>query len=385
MKRPSALWLVPVAAVLLLLVPVAASAQPTISPPTVTLSAPAGAGGLVFTMSNAVSGNTVLAYHIAAGGALVPEGRFSTHGTGTGMSLADANSVVLAKDHRFLLVVNAGSNTVSVFQVHPPSPGGSVLTFVDKVGSRGVSPVSLAVHGSVVYVLNAGSATVAGNIAGFLLADHGLLLALPHSVRPLSTSAPTGAAQVAFNPAGNVLVVTEKTTNEIDTYPVNAWGIAQSPTFTTSNGTTPYGFTFSPKGTLIVTDAASDALSSYTVAATGAVTLVSGSVGDNQTAPCWVVVTHRGTLAITSDAHSNTISTYTVGSGGTLTLLASSAATTGAADTDLAIGGTHGQYLFVVDAGAAELQEFRIGSTGGLTLLDTLSSLPSAVEGLAAF
>jgi 6-phosphogluconolactonase len=305
-------------------------------------------------MSNAASGNAVIAYHIGAGGALVPAGHFATRGKGTGASLADAGSVVLAKDHRFLLVVNAGSNTVTVFQVHAPTPGTPLLTFVDKASSRGVSPVSLAVHGSVVYVLNAGNSTTAGNIAG-------------------------------FDPAGNVLVVTEKTTNEIDTYPVNAWGVAQSPTFTTSNGTTPYGFTFDPKGALIVTDAASDALSSYTVTASGALTLVSGSVGDNQTAPCWVVVTHHGRLAITSDAHSNTISTYTVGAGGALSLLASSAATTGAADTDLAIGGTHGQYLFVVDAGAAEVQEFRIGSTGGLTLLDTVSGLPSSVEGMAAF
>jgi 6-phosphogluconolactonase len=383
MKRPSALWLVPVAAVLLLLVPAAVSAQSTTSSPLPATAA--GAGGSVFAMSNAASGNAVIAYHIGPGGALVPAGHFATRGKGTGASLADAGSVVLAKDHRFLLVVNAGSNTVTVFQVHAPTPGTPLLTFVDKASSRGVSPVSLAVHGSVVYVLNAGNSTTAGNIAGFVLADHGLLLALPHSVEPLSTSAATGPAEVAFDPAGNVLVVTEKTTNEIDTYPVNAWGVAQSPTFTTSNGTTPYGFTFDPKGALIVTDAASDALSSYTVAASGALTLVSGSVGDNQTAPCWVVVTHHGRLAITSDAHSNTISTYTVGAGGALSLLASSAATTGAADTDLAIGGTHGQYLFVVDAGAAEVQEFRIGSTGGLTLLDTVSGLPSSVEGMAAF
>jgi 6-phosphogluconolactonase len=383
MKRPSALWLVPVAAVMLLLVPAAVSAQPTTA--SSLGSTPAGAGGTVFVMSNAVAGNSVLAYHIGSGGALVPAGHFATHGKGTGASLADAGSVVLAKDHRFLLVVNAGSNTVSVFHVGSPSTATPILSFVDKVSSRGVAPVGIAVHGSVVYVLNAGNATKAGNVAGFLLADHGLLLPLPRSIQPLSTSASTGPAQVGFNPAGTVLVVTEKNTNQIDTYPVNAWGIAQSPTFTTSNGTTPYGFAFDPNGALLVSDAASDALTSYSVSSTGALTVVTGALGDNQTAPCWVAVAHGGRLAYAADAHSNAISTYAVGPGGTLSLLASAGATTGAADTDMAVGGTHGQYLFVTDAGAAEIQEFRIGSSGGLTLLDTISALPSAVEGMAAY
>jgi 6-phosphogluconolactonase len=384
MPRPNPLWLVPVAAVLLLLVPAAvASAPSTISPP--TLGAPAGAGGLVFTMSNAASGNVVWAYHIGAGGALVPVGHFPTRGKGTSASLADQGSVALSNDHRYLLVVNAGSNTVSVFAVHPPTPTTPVLSFVDRSSSRGVGPVSIAIHGPFVYVLNAGNSTVPGNIAGFLLADHGLLLALPHARQPLSTSSATGPAEVAFNPAGTVLVVTEKNTNQIDTYPVNSRGIAQSPTFTTSNGSTPYGFAFDPNGALIVSDAASGALSSYTVAGSGALSVVSGTVVDGQLAPCWVAVAHGGKIAYTSDAHSNNISSYTVGAGGSLTLLSSVAATTGTADTDLAVAGTHGQYLFVLDAGAAEIQEFRIGSSAGLTLLYTVSALPSASEGLAAF
>jgi len=374
----------PVAAVLLLLVPAAAASSPTtISPPTHGL--PAGSGGLVFTMSNAVSGNVVWAYHIAAGGSLVPVGHFATGGKGTGASLADANSVVLSTDHRYLLVVNAGSNTVTVFGVHAPAPGSAVLSVLDRANSRGVGPVSLAVHGPFVEVLNAGNSTVAGNIAGFLLADHGLLLPLPHSRQPLSTSAPAGPAQIGFNPSGTVLVVTEKATNQIDTYPVSSQGIAGSPTFTTSNGTTPYGFAFDPNGALIVSDAASGALSSYTVAVSGALTLVSGTVVDNQLAPCWVAVAHGGKIAYTTNAHSNSISSYTVGRGGALTLLTSVAATTGTADTDLAVAGTHGQYLVVLDAGAAEVQEFRIGASGGLTLLYTVSALPSASEGLAAF
>ncbi|MCI4328409.1 MAG: lactonase family protein [Thermoplasmata archaeon] len=383
MKRPSPLWLIPVAAALLLLVPTVAAAQ---SPNSTALSAaPAGAGGAVFTMTNAVSGNVVIAYHIGKGGALIPDGHFSTHGKGTGVSLADQGALTLTADHRFLLVVNAGSNTLTVFQVHGPGTGSPLLSYIGHAGSRGVEPVSVTVHDRIVYVLNAGNATTPGNIAGFLLADHGWLFPLRGSSQPLSSTAPTGPAQVSFNPAGTVLVVTEKATSNLDTYPVNIRGVAQAPTVTSSNGSTPYGFAFGQGGSLIVSDAGPGALSSYTLANSGAVSVVSGAIADNGTAACWVVVAHGGRIAYTSNAHSSTISSYTVGTGGTLTLLAPVAATTGAADTDLALGGTHNQYLFVYDAGAGEIEEFHVGSMGGLTLLTAVFHLPATAEGLAAF
>ena len=380
MKRPSVVWWVPVAALVLLLVPVAASAHPTTVP---AGAGSTGAAGEVFTMTNAVAGNQVLAFQIGPNGALIPAGTFSTHGTGTGISLADQGALVLTSDHRYLLVVNAGDNTLTVFQVHRAGSG-PVLTFVERTGSRGAIPVSLTTHGRLVYVLNAGNATSPGNIAGFRLGDGGLLHALPGAQQPLSTPAPTGPAEVAFNPAGSVLVVTEKSTSLIDAYPVNAEGIAQPPVTTASNGSTPYGFAFTPSGTLVVSDAGSGALTSYSVAENGQIAVVSGSVGDGQMAPCWVAIA-GDEWAFTSNAHSDTISTYAVSGSGALTLSAAVAATTGPADTDLAIGGAHGQYLFVYDAGAPQIQEFAIGSGGALTLTYGVSSLPSATEGLAAF
>jgi 6-phosphogluconolactonase len=380
MKRPSVVWLVPAAALLLLLVPAAVSAQPPTTP--AVASAP-GAGGAVFTMTNAVAGNQVLAYQIGPYGALIPAGAFPTHGTGTGVSLADQGALALTSDHRYLLVVNAGDNSISVFRVHAGGAG-PILSFIDRVASRGVLPVSLTVHGPFVYVLNVGGATRPGNIAGFLLADGGWLFPLPGARQPLSGNVSTGAAEVAFNPAGTVLVVTEKATSLLDAYPVNGRGIAQSPVTTPSNGSTPYGFAFTPGGTLVVSDAGPGALTSYAVAPNGALTVVSGSVADGQLAPCWVAISGAH-WAFTSNAHSGTISTYWVGKNGTLGLRSAISATTGPADTDLAIGGSHGQYLFVYDAGAPQIQEFAIGPGGTLTPLYAVYSLPPATEGLAAF
>jgi 6-phosphogluconolactonase len=381
MKRPSFLWLVPAAAILFLLAPAAASVQSLVAPSL----APAhpGAGGEVFTMTNAAAGNQVLAFHIGPSGALIPAGKFSTRGTGTGSSLADQGSLALTPDHGYLLVVNAGDGTISSFQVQRYGSG-PVLSFVERVSSRGIDPVSLTVHGSFVYVLNEGNSTRAGNVAGFLIADGGLLFALPHSRQPLSQAPPTGAAEVAFSPNGDWLVVTETGTSLIDVYPVNARGIAQAPVTTASNGSTPYGFAFTPKGTLVVSDAGPGALTSYTVSSSGTLSVVTPALADGQLAACWVAIAGQH-WAFTSNAHSGTIGAYYVAANGGLSLKNATAATTGAGDTDLAIGGTHGQYLFVYVSGAPQVQEYAIGAGGTLSLEFTVDSLPPATEGLVAF
>src|SRR5208282_395929 len=361
MKRPSLRWptLAAAALLLLLLAPAAASAHTTNSP---GHGDDGGARGAVFTMSNAVTGNTVIAYAIGPSGKLTSAGNFSTGGTGTGLSLADQGALALTADHRFLFVVNAGDNTVSVLAVQAFSSHAPILTLLNVVASQGIQPVSVTVHGSLVYVLNAGNATTSGNIAGFFLTFWGKLYPIPGSSQPLSTTAPTGPAEIAFNPDGSVLVVTEKATSLIDTYPVNFWGVAQSPVVTPSNGSTPYGFAFGGRGTLVVSDAGPGALSSYSVARNGQLTVLSGTVTDGQLAPCWVAVS--GPYAFTTNAHSDTISTYQVGWGGALSLVSAVTATTGAADTDMAVGGSHAQFLLVYDAGAGEIQEFHIGRTG---------------------
>jgi 6-phosphogluconolactonase len=148
-----------------------------------------------------------------------------------------------------------------------------------------------------------------------------------------------------------------------------------------SNGTTPYGFAFSERGALVVSDAASGALSSYALARNGELTVLSGSIPDGQAAPCWVAIS--GSYAFTSNAHGNTISSYRIGGSGTLSLAIAVAASTALTDTDLAVGGWQGQDLFVHDAGAGEIQEFAIGAGGTLALVTSVSSLPPASEGLA--
>ena len=382
MTRKRMLWVLPIAAVLLF---VASSAAVASAAQTSDLGVGHGIQGAVFTATNAPAGNAVLAYKIAQDGSFALAGDFSTGGTGTGASLADSGSLVLTSDHGWLLVVNAGSNTVSVFRVNSNLYYGSILKLTDQVSSFGTLPVSVAVSGSFVYVLNAGTSSIPGNIFGYHLAHDGQLISLLGSSQPLSTSASTAPAQISFNAAGNVLVVTEKNTSVLDTYTVDQRGYATGPTVTTSGGATPYGFAWARDGTLVVSDAGPGALSSYRVAASGAVTVVNPADVDGQAAPCWVAIVDGGQIAYTSNAHSGTISTYDVDRQGALTLVSAIAATTAAGDTDLAVGGWGSHYLFVSDVGTPEIQEFSIGWNGSLTIHNTVIGLPATSEGLAAY
>ena len=381
------LWVLPMAAALLLVVTIGAAAHPatTANSTAANVDLSIATQGAVFTMTNSPSGNAIVAYVIGPGGSLIPAGTFGTHGAGSGVSLADSGSVALSSDHRWLFVVDAGSNAVSVFKVNSLNSGGPLLSFTQRVSSHGTLPVSIASSGSFVYVLNAGTSAVPGNIFGFFLGDHGLLLPLPGSSRPLSTSASTAPAEIAFNPAGTVLVVSEKNTSVLDSYVVGWQGYATGPTVTTSNGSTPYGFAFARDGSLIVSDAGPGALTSYRVAASGALTLKTPALTDGGLAACWVATTDDGHFAFAANAHSGTISTYGVGPRGGLTVLVPLAASTGPADTDMAVGGANGQYLFVYDAGAGEIQEFEIGAGASLTLSYSVFGLPSTAEGMAAF
>src|SRR5579862_5027142 len=225
----------------------------------VSAAAYSGTGGAVYIIDNSASGNNVWVYARAADGSLTSLGSVSTNGLGTGAALASQGAVALAG--HWLLVVDAGSNEISVFKVQ-----GTTLTFASKTGSEGTDPISLTVHGNLVYALDAGGS---GNIAGFWLSSAGVLNFITGSNQPLSGASSPSPEQIGFNNYGNVLVVTEKGTNTIDTYTVASTGVASAPDSQTSAGSGPYGFSFNSADQLIVSEAASNSVSSYFVSSSG--------------------------------------------------------------------------------------------------------------------
>jgi 6-phosphogluconolactonase (cycloisomerase 2 family) len=340
----------------------------------------ADGGGAVFVASNAAAGNAVLVFSRSGDGALSAAGSYPTGGLGTGGGLGNQGGLVLAQGDRRLYVVDAGSDEISSFRV-----AANALALLGTVPSGGDQPISLAVSGNLLYVLNDGTDP---NITGFRIGTSGDLTALPGSTRALSTALPD-AAQVGFSPDGSRLVVTEKATNQLVTFPLNPDGTPGSATIQPSAGQTPFGFAFDKRGTLIVSEAFGGApnasvLSSYR-SSNGGWTAISPLAATTETAACWVVVTANGRFAYTTNTGSASISGYAVGQDGTLSLLDSDGVTgvTGAGPIDADVS-VNGRYLYSLNSGAGSISAFRIGSDGRLSALGETPGLPAGANGLVA-
>ncbi len=346
--------------------------------------AEAGAGD-VYVMTNQASGNSVMVFHRDAAGALTRMGSFATGGNGAGTGadpLGSQGALVLSDDQRFLFGVNAGSNSVFVFAV-----SGDQLSLLDTAGSGGLMPVSVAVKHGLVYVLNAGGTP---NISGFAMDPvANRLLPIQGSTRTLPGGAAAAPAEVSFTPDGNVLAVTEKGTNHIDTFVLDGGIPGLGGSFATS-GVTPFGFAFGHDDVAIVSDASGGAagassVSSYTIDQDGNVVVISPAVGDTQTAACWLVLSRNGRFAYAANAGSGTISSYSVSAEGKLALLDATAGSTGNASTptDMALSG-NGRFLYVRDGGNGSVSGFRIGVGGVLTPIGTTNGVPAGAQGIAA-
>jgi len=334
--------------------------------------------GAVFTMSNATAGNKVLAFARDDDGMLMPAGEYATNGMGTGASLGSQGAVTLSSDNRFLLVVNAGSNDISVFAVH-----GTRLSLMDKVSTGGMMPTSVAERDHLVYVLNAGSPA---NISGFWLDLSGRLHAIAHSTRALSMDA-ASPAEVEIAPNGLGVVVTEKGTNSIDTFALRRDGSLDAAVVHASSGGVPYGFDFAPNGVLVVSEAAPGAVSSYTLNRRGGFTTVSASLSDMQKAPCWLVVSKDGRFAYTANAGSESISGYSLALNGKLQLFNDGGVTastgTGSKPLDLAFDLNH--HLYAVDAGHHLIDGYQQRRDGSLMPITSTDAMPDSIVGIAAY
>ena len=348
--------------------------------------------GAVYTMTNDPAANAVLAFNRWQDGSLTPAGTFLTGGRGTGgkepdFGLLNARPLVLNENNKLLLVVNPGSNDVSVFQVEQ---GG--LKLVDRQGSGGQQPVSVTVHGSLVYVLNAGG-SVGGtdNISGFTLRSNGSLSPLANSTRPLS-AAETGPAEVRFSRDGAFVAVTEPFTDKIDTYIVGHDGLLTGPIVNNSGmGTFPIGFDWGMRDELFVSDDFSDAagqgaMSSYYIQPHGTLDLVNAAVPANESGACWVLTSTNGRYVYLANTVSSAITLYEVNLGsGQIRRVASYPSPTNETDLDFS---QDGRYLYALrpdETGSTPgINGYAVNpATGALTALPGISGLPATIDGIA--
>jgi len=338
-----------------------------------TAARPVPVVGHVYLDDNTTGTNTISAFDRHLDGTLtaMPGSPFTAGGAGTGAGLASQGAIQLADGGRFLLAVDAGSNQISVEQV---LPNGS-LRLTDVVSSNGVLPVSIAVHGSLVYVANAGPA--GSNYTGFRLSPWGSLTPIPGSTVALPSAAQPG--DVLFNGSGTKLIGTRVGTSQIDSFTVSFSGrltAAPGSPFT-AQGLGPFGSEFRPTNPsqLFVSNAHNGTglgtVSAFADSPSGSLRSIGASpFANQQTAPCWVILSPDGRYLFAVNTGSGTISRYAISWGGQLTLLGSTTvsatAGVGAVDPGLSPGG---RYLYVNESRVDSVGVFTVSGNGNLTEL----------------
>lgn len=329
--------------------------------------------------------NSVLTYLRGSDGTISYAGTYATGGQGASAAnavadpLSSQGGLALLDNGSELAAVNAGSDTVTLFAVD-----GTALRFLEQVPSGGLFPDSIASHGDLVAVLNAGGA---GSVAEFRLFG-GLLVPLVNGTRSLgldNANPPDfvhGPGQVGYTPDGQQLIVTTKlSSNSYDVFSVGANGALSSNFVATpADNAVPYAFTFDAAGNLVAVEASNSSVSTYRVNANGTLTSL-GTVSDGEAALCWIAA-DKG-FFFGDNAGSATVSSFSETAEGAPVLDDVTAASAHAGTTDSAVS-PDGDFLYVESGGAGTIDVFAVSGTGTLTLIETVYNLPVAAEGIAA-
>lgn len=325
-----------------------------------------GGGHAVFVQNNSTEGNGIAAYHRNADGTLSYLTTYATGGlggreAGAGSDpLASQGSLRLVPDAGLLLAVNAGSDTISVFQVD-----GDRLQLTQVISSGGPFPSSFAIHDDLAYVLDAGGE---GFVSGYRIAG-GKLHPIEGSTRTLllgNTNPPFflgSPAQIGFTPDGAHLIVATKTHNTVDVFSIRPDGRPSAAPVQNAEAPVPFAWVFDPAGRLVLNFAGTSSLETFTVNADDTITAVGAPVSDTQAALCWV--TSAAGYQYASNTASGNVSQFRVLGDGSVVLVNATAAINIPGATDSAAAG--GSFLYVQSGTTGTVHVFAIGAGGSLT------------------
>jgi DNA-binding beta-propeller fold protein YncE len=380
--------------------------------------------GAVYVASNSWAGNQIITFpRLADGTLLPPRPGVATGGLGSGPGaipgvatdpLGSDESLVVDPKEKRLFAVNAGSGSVSMFKI---KPGG--ITLLDTSPSRGQYPVSLAVNGDTVYLLNSQSNSVARFAVtnGHLSYRQTCVLPAPprpldppypatadHSEQPVATEAP---GQIGLSPDGKHLVVVAKEgpvlagfplgqtagNGEVHVYDTRSDGTVTNcaspttyvlPQNAPNQGKFPFSFAWTTGGQLLLTEVfgtgatlTASAVQPFNLKPDGSLTPVSGPVGSGQIAVCWITVS--GHNVYTTNYLTNDITSYTANRQGSLTLNAPVAGGAAPGMTPLVTPidqalSPDGNFLYQLSPGNGMVVPFAINNaSGGLTQLSSVS------------
>ena len=336
----------------------------------------------VFVQTDDPTGNHVAAYRQAADGALSLAGTYATGGLGGVLQdsvidhLASQGALTYDANRRLLYAVNAGSNTLSVFAVQ-----GAKLRLRQTITTAGSFPVSVAVHGDAVYVLNGHDG---GSIQGYVVA-HDHLYRIPSWHRALGLD-PTqltfteSPGQIGFSPDGSKLIVTTKANgNDIEVFSVGRFGgVSRQAVVTADANGVPFAFTWDPAGDFVVTSAGSSSVDTYRLNRDGTLTSI-GTVPTTQKGTCWIV--SDGSLLFATNPGSASVTGLTASAAGPATVVSQTATDAGTVDPAVS---ADGQYLYVETGAAGIVDEYAVHSDATLTSIGSVTVANAAgAEGIA--
>ncbi|MFE2535655.1 lactonase family protein [Streptomyces sp. NPDC059371] len=356
-----------------------------------------GADHAVFVQGNELGGNTIHVFARGDDGTLSASGTYATGGRGGDQvdaptdSLASQGSLVYDETSGTLLAVNAGSGTVTSFRVE-----GSRLKDRHVVSSGGKFPASIAVHGRVAYVMNAGGR---GSVQGFEISGEGLRplagshrsLGLENKDIPVFSSSP---GEVAFTPDGRDLVVTTKSANTVEVLPMRRNGLpaVAAPVVNKSAGAVPFAITFDATGKrMLVAEAAKSTVTTYKVRHDGTLKVLQRPLPNGQETLCWLE--RAGNHSYGGNTGNSTVTGYRMDRHGKLSLtndvgIATPPSAKSQGVIDLAVTKDE-PFVYVQNAVSGTIDGFRVKADGSLAKITTASTGlspfgASGMEGIVA-
>jgi 6-phosphogluconolactonase (cycloisomerase 2 family) len=271
--------------------------------------------GAVYFASNPDGPNSVVALtRDLSTGLLTYLGSFTSGGNGaTAIQGAQAHAVMA--NGSFVYAVNSGSDNFSTFRIGQ----GGQLTLIATTSSGGTRPVSIAIHGHLLFVLNQGTSAVDAGVSPFIIGADGIPVAAPAS--SISLESADAPSDVIFSGNGLRLAVMCSGSNAIRSFDVDASGnltnpqqvdVESQPVGGASNARLPWcGFAAvveDPGAASVVSFNAEDALS--------IVSLVPAAADQD---PCWATTDISGFRLWTSNFLPRSLTLYSIAADGSLT------------------------------------------------------------------
>ncbi|KAJ7756453.1 hypothetical protein DFH07DRAFT_480073 [Mycena maculata] len=369
-------------------------------------AAASSAVGAAYFITNDPSGNAVIASSIGSDGQLTLQqatfsGGLGSHGgPGTGPdALFSQGAVKASPKGQIVATVNAGSNTISVFNIDPTNPT-NLEMIGEPVGSGGEFPMSLAINqaGNMVCAVNGG---FVNGVSCYSVDKTKGLVPIANTVRSLNlnqTTPATGPAgsvsHVIFNEANTQLIASVKGVPPTPGI-LAVWDIASdgslSQDFTavqpSTGGLLPFSMTVIPgKNAILATDAGDgvDVFDFNNPPAAGVATGNSSNLPiEGQGATCWSSFSQQTGNFYVTDIGTSEITEINVDDNLKPSIVTQYPQGNGSATIDNEIATVNQKdFLYVLAANASEVKVLSLNAPGKATALQTLSLAPVSKAGV---